>query len=106
MSTYITKIHAVKYLSSGIAADDLGHDVPDTSIIYTINIILAESASCLAVSSRLWSVHNEERRLELCALATHQTPVIAKTGFNSAPLRSLKPICATTTHCIDDNFGV
>lgn len=30
MSTYITKIHTAKYHSSGNAADDLGHDVPDT----------------------------------------------------------------------------
>lgn len=30
MSTYMTKIRAVKYHSSGTAADDLGHDAPDT----------------------------------------------------------------------------
>lgn len=56
---------------------------------------------CIAFTMKLY-----ERRLELCALATHQTPVIAKTGFNSAPLRSLKPICGKTTHFIDDSFGV
>lgn len=69
-----------------------------------INVILAESASCvLVVDCGAFT----KRRLELCALATHQqTPVIAKTGFNSAPLRSLKPICAKTTRFIDDNFGV